>query len=148
MARTKSKILIIDDDPVITAIYRKQFPPKDFTVEVAHDAATGVVALNAFEPDLVLLDLNMPGRGGFELLGKLRAVPKFKDLPIIVITGEPKDSQLFDSVTQSAVTGVMHKSEWSPAAVFEAVTWALGAHTPAARAMPAAVTNPRPPPRK
>jgi two-component system, chemotaxis family, chemotaxis protein CheY len=125
MPKHNQRILIVDDDPVIGAIYRKKFEASGFVVQVSEDATSAVAAIAAFKPIIVLLDLNMPGRNGVELLQNLRAVPKYRDLAVVVVTSEPADSPKLAQVTQSGVTGVMRKDEWSPEAVLEAVKWAM-----------------------
>lgn len=118
-------MLIIDDDPVIAAIYRKKFLGAHFQVEIAANAATGAAAILSFQPDIVLLDLNLGARSGLELLRDLRAVPKFRSLPIVVITAEPEDSPMLRAAQASSVTGVLRKEEWSVESVLTAVDWAL-----------------------
>lgn len=117
------KVLIIDDDPVITAIYEKQFSAR-YRVKVAHDPIQGFVALQTFGPDVVLLDLKLPFRSGMEWLASVRKIEQFRALPVVVVTGEPPDSPLVRSATQSLATGVLFKSEWDPGAVAAAVAWA------------------------
>jgi CheY-like chemotaxis protein len=120
---TPLKVLIVDDDPVITAIYEKQFRSR-YTVKVAHDPIEGFVALQVFKPDVVLLDLKMPFRSGMDWLTGIRKIEQFRDLPVVVVTGEPADSPLVRSAMQSVATGVLFKSEWDPGAVLAAVAWA------------------------
>ena len=122
----KSRLLIIDDDPVIAAIYRKKFEATgNFVVDTALDATQGASSILASLPDIVLLDLNLGARSGLDLLRDLRAVAKFRDLPIVVITGEPEDSPMLAAASASSVTGVLRKDEWSVDAVLSAVDWAL-----------------------
>ena len=125
MPRKAPRLLIIDDDPVIAAIYRKKFVDARFEVEIAPDAAKGAAAILTFQPDIVLLDLNLGARSGLDLLRDLRAVPKFRDLPIVVITAEPEGSPTLAQARASAVTGVLRKEEWSVESVLTAVDWAL-----------------------
>ena len=117
------KVLIIDDDPVITAIYEKQFSAR-CTVRCAHDPIQGFVALQTFKPDVVLLDLQLPFRSGMEWLASVRKNEQFRDLPVVVVTGEPPESPLVRSAMQSLVTGVLFKSEWDPGAALAAIAWA------------------------
>lgn len=117
------KVLIIDDDPVITAIYEKQFSSR-YKVKVAHDPIEGFVALQVFQPDVVLLDLKLPFRSGMEWLAGVRQIEQFRTLPVVVVTGEPPDSPLVKSATHSLATGVLFKSEWDPGAVVAAIAWA------------------------
>ncbi|HZP13175.1 MAG TPA: response regulator [Nevskiaceae bacterium] len=125
MPKRQSRLLIIDDDPVISAVYRKKFLDSGFTVEIAADASRGAASIIASAPDIVLLDLNLGERSGLDLLRDLRSVPKFRDLPIVVITAEPEDSPMLAAANESAVTGVLRKEEWSVEAVLSAVDWAL-----------------------
>ncbi len=125
MPKAFRKILIIDDDPVITAVYRKRFADNGFQVETAVSATAGAFAVHSFQPDIVLLDLNLGSRSGLEFLGNLRSVPKYRDLPVVIVTAEPADSPELLAARQSPVTGVMRKTEWNPEAVYSAVTWAL-----------------------
>jgi two-component system chemotaxis response regulator CheY len=125
MAKKPQRLLIIDDDPVIASIYRKRFVNGGFQVESADSAARGAAAILSFQPDIVLLDLNLGARSGLDLLRDLRAVPKFRELPIVVITAEPEDSPVLAAAQASAVTGVLRKEEWSVEAVLSAVDWAL-----------------------
>lgn len=130
MPKKAPRLLIIDDDPVIAAIYRKKFLDHKFVVDIAESAARGAAAILSFQPDIVLLDLNLGERSGLELLRDLRAVPKFRTLPIVVITAEPLDSPMLAAANASAVTGVLRKEEWSVEAVLSAVDWALGQPLP------------------
>jgi CheY-like chemotaxis protein len=140
MAKKLQRILVVDDDPIITGIYRKKFVDNGFAVEVAADATVAVTALRAFDPDIVLLDLNMPGRGGAELLAKLRAVPRYSSLPVVIVTGEPPDSAQFKAAMAAGATGVIRKEEWGPELVLTMVKWALQQpQRKAARQQPAAV---------
>ena len=117
------KILIIDDDPVMTAIYRKHFETAKFTVQVANDATEGFVALQIFKPDVVLLDLNMPGRNGVQWLNSVRKNPGFKKLPVVMLTAQATGSPLLNAAKDAEVTGVLSKNEWGPDAVVAAVQW-------------------------
>lgn len=125
MPKRQSRLLIIDDDPVIGAIYRKKFVDAGFVVDIAEDASRGAAAILSFQPSIVLLDLNLGERSGLDLLRDLRSVAKFRELPIVVITGEPEDSPMLAAAHDSAVTGVLRKEEWSVEAVLSAVDWAL-----------------------
>lgn len=130
---TPLKVLIIDDDPVITAIYEKQFRTR-YSVKVAHDPIEGFVTLQVFKPDVVLLDLKLPFRSGMEWLAGVRKLDQFRDLPVIVVTGEPPESPLVRAASQSLATGVLFKSEWDPGAVLAAVAWAARRRDPHPRA--------------
>lgn len=81
-----TKIAIIEDDSVINQMYRMKFEATGFQVEVADNGARGVAMVEAFHPDLILLDLGMPEMAGDEALKKIRALPAHKETPVIILT--------------------------------------------------------------
>lgn len=87
----RPRILIIDDDRELATMLAEFLGHEGFDVSLRHDAAAPVVASGAEAPDLVVLDVMLPGRNGFALLRELRAsAPR---LPIVMLTarGEPVD---------------------------------------------------------
>src|ERR1051326_6529770 len=121
---SQTKVLIIDDDPVITAIYEKQFRVARYDVKVANDPIAGFVALQAFLPDVILLDLKMPLRSGMEWLPRVRQNEQFRSIPVVVVAAEAPNSPLVRAASESLVTGVLFKNEWDPGAVVAAIGWA------------------------
>ena len=73
---TSSKVLIIDDDPFIVDMYAIKLKGDGFSVETAHDGAEGLKKIQEYKPDLVLLDVVMPGMDGFGVLEALRVGPR------------------------------------------------------------------------
>src|SRR5512140_618230 len=67
-----SKILVIDDEPSITSLISAYLKPEGYEVQTAADGITGLKAVRSFKPDLVILDLMLPGMDGMELLAALR----------------------------------------------------------------------------
>ena len=81
------KVLIIDADEAVAAIYRTQIEAAGYDVEVALDGETGFHDLYTINPDALLLDLLLPGGlSGSEILKKTRAQKKFEKIPILVFT--------------------------------------------------------------
>lgn len=81
-------ILVVDDDPAILAVIRMLLRKEGFLVRTAQ---SGAEALNLFSesvPDIIVLDLIMPGMNGAEVVKKLRA--RDPDLPIVMLTGYPE----------------------------------------------------------
>lgn len=119
------RVLLIDDDPVITALYERHLQRAGFAAAVANDSVEGFVKLQIFQPDVVLLDLNMPYRSGAEWLSQLRGTAKYSHLPVVIVTGLPADSPEVKSATESGATNVLFKNQSSPEAVIAAVSWAV-----------------------
>ena len=65
-----------------------------YTAEVVNDAAEAVAVAERFTPDVVLLDLMMPGLDGSEVAARLHSVPRFHDLPIIFLTAAVKKQEV------------------------------------------------------
>jgi CheY-like chemotaxis protein len=121
---TMNKVLLIDDDPVITAVYQKQFAARNYEVEVANDGEKGLEAVKRFRPDAVLLDLSMPNVNGVQWLNEVRRDERFKNLPVVVFTSGTVGWQV-KAVRNSDVTYVLSKEGTEPKQVVAAVTNAL-----------------------
>lgn len=81
-----TKIAIIEDDPVINQMYRMKFEADGFEVQIADNGERGVALVEGFQPDLILLDLQMPSMNGAEALSAIRAHNWGKDIPVIILT--------------------------------------------------------------
>lgn len=88
----KSKrILVVDDAVFITAVIEATLSQAEYQVSIAHSAEEAMVKLGEAAPDLILLDVIMPGMSGFELCEMLRNNPKYRLIPIIIITGQGQE---------------------------------------------------------
>lgn len=81
-----TKIAIIEDDPVINQMYRMKFEADGFDVQIADNGKRGVALVEEFEPNIILLDLQMPNMNGAEALKEIRAHDWGKDIPVIILT--------------------------------------------------------------
>src|SRR5580700_10597524 len=83
-----SRVLHIEDDPRNRLLVRKLLAPEGHEVIDATDGLEGVRSALAQRPDLVLVDLNIPGLDGFEVTLRLRGEPTLAGVPIVAITAE------------------------------------------------------------
>jgi CheY-like chemotaxis protein len=81
------KILCIDDDWSLLRVLRVKLQVHGFVPLTASDGPTGLALAAAARPALVVVDLMMPGLDGFEVCRQLRADPRTRDIPLIVLTG-------------------------------------------------------------
>ncbi len=81
-----TKIAIVEDDAVISQMYRMKFEADGFEVQLANNGKRGVALVEAFLPDLILLDLQMPEMDGVEALEIIRKHDWGKDIPVIILT--------------------------------------------------------------
>lgn len=87
------KILIADDDTFFQKFYSSQLREKGYEVDVATNGLEAIDKLKSFHPDLMLLDIIMPEKDGFEVLAEKMADPSLKKIPVIVFStlGQEKD---------------------------------------------------------
>jgi DNA-binding response OmpR family regulator len=77
------RVLVVDDDETVRDVVRRYLEVAGFTVDVAGDGAEGLARFSAREPDLVVLDVMMPGINGLEVCKRLRQVSQ---VPIVMLT--------------------------------------------------------------
>ena len=92
------KILIIDDDPVIVKYLQAVFSDNGYATCSAANAADGLAMVRTEEPDLITLDLEMPGEWGPRFYRKLRKDKVYRDIPVVVISGIDGDHAIKDAV--------------------------------------------------
>jgi two-component system alkaline phosphatase synthesis response regulator PhoP len=84
-----TKILVIDDEPAIINLVSAYLKPEGYEVYTAADGNAGLKAARAFQPDLILLDLMLPGMDGIELLSRLR---RESDVYVIMLTARSDET--------------------------------------------------------
>lgn len=84
----KRKILIIDDEPnYCLAVQRALSLKGHFEFEIASNGKIGVSIAKKFIPDIILLDIMMPGMSGLQVLEKLKSNPKTESIPVCILSG-------------------------------------------------------------
>ena len=79
-------LLVIDDDPLAHDLVKRKLRADAYNIVSALDGADGLIKARDQRPDLILLDILMPGKDGWTVLAELRADPDLSDIPIIVIS--------------------------------------------------------------
>jgi two-component system, OmpR family, alkaline phosphatase synthesis response regulator PhoP len=82
----KQKILVVDDEEDILEVLRYNLEKEGFEVATASDGNTGISLAKTFEPNLIILDIMMPGMDGIEVCQKLRSLPQFAHTVIAFLT--------------------------------------------------------------
>lgn len=90
---SQKKILIVEDDNFLRSLTAKRLEKEGYTVAVAVDGESALATAKDEKPDLILLDLLLPGLDGFAVLGKLKADADLKKVPVIVFSnlGQKED---------------------------------------------------------
>ncbi len=91
---TKKKILLVEDEPFLSSLLELKLSQEGFQIEKAMDGEEAFVMLESFQPDLILLDLILPKRNGFEFLEMLRNDPRFSKTPVIITSNLGQDSDI------------------------------------------------------
>ena len=82
-----AKVLVIDDEPQTTTYFTTVLSDHGFSACAANSADEGLSQLEAWRPDLILLDLVMPTRTGITLFNKIKRDERYQDIPVIIVTG-------------------------------------------------------------
>jgi two-component system, OmpR family, alkaline phosphatase synthesis response regulator PhoP len=88
----KGTILVIDDEKDLTELVRYNLQKEGFIVRCARDGEAGLASASGDTPDLVLVDLMMPGMDGLEVCRRLRSDPRTAAVPIIMLTAKSGES--------------------------------------------------------
>lgn len=81
-----ASILVVDDDPDLRELVSSRLWRAGYAITTAPDGDSALAAIAAEKPDLVVLDVMMPGRSGLDVCRELRADPGTADLPILILT--------------------------------------------------------------
>jgi DNA-binding response OmpR family regulator len=92
----QTKILVIDDDQDVHAVVKKILEPKSYEVISAYDGFEGLRKVVEERPDLIILDVIMPGKHGFDVCHELKTDEKyhfFSNIPVLMLTVYPEDRE-------------------------------------------------------
>ncbi|NJC88431.1 MAG: response regulator [Desulfuromonas sp.] len=139
---TQQRILIAEDHQPLAESLLQLLKNRGYQAEHAADGIAALRAIAAAPPDLLILDLKLPGLHGVELLKKLRQSPRTTQLPVIIVSGAYKGDQYHQAAAALGVRSYLEKP-------FKAgdLLAAIGPHLPAAPAAAQAAAPPAPPPR-
>src|ERR1044072_5474048 len=97
---TKKKILLVEDDTALAAVYKSRLEPEGFEIHEVNNGEEALSAAIQFKPDLILLDAMMPKISGFDVLDILRNTPDTAGIRVIMLTAlsQPKDKERAESL--------------------------------------------------
>jgi two-component system chemotaxis response regulator CheY len=78
----------VDDDPVVHMLYKRHLEREGFELLMAEDGVEALSVVVQTKPDLIVMDIMMPGQDGLATLRKLKADETMRDVPVIVITAD------------------------------------------------------------
>ncbi len=112
IAKSSKKILLVEDDAFLHKVLSQRLKEEGFDVTVAMDGETAVANARDLHPDIVLLDLILPKKSGFEVLTEIRALPGGGKIPVVVLSnlGQQED---IDQVKKLGVKDYLVKADHS-----------------------------------
>lgn len=114
------KIVIIDDDPMLSDMYSRKLKEEGYSVFAASNGEEGVKLIQSEKPDLVLLDIVMPDGDGFFVLDKLKADKDSQSIPVIMLTNLSSIEDREESSKRGAVD-YFTKAENTPTQLAEKI---------------------------
>jgi len=121
----KKKILLIEDEQIIIEILAKKLKEEGYDVVVAMNGNQGLEKMRRQTPDVILLDMVMPEKGGMEVLEEMRKDKSLKKIPVIIISNSGQPVEL-DRAKELGVSDWLVKTEFDPEEVIEKVKKQVG----------------------
>ncbi len=113
---TTHKILLVEDDPFLLDMYSTKFKEVGFNIVVAQDGEMGLVKAKEELPDLILLDIVLPKKDGFEVLKQLKSDNQTAKIPVILLTNLGLDSDIKRGLELGAQSYII-KAHFTPTEV-------------------------------
>ncbi len=99
------RVLVVDDEPVIRALVAAGLQTDDLQVTGVADGFSAIASVEETAPDLVLVDMGLPGIDGREVLRRLRMNPETASIPVLLLTGlEPEEATGADGIVHKPFT--------------------------------------------
>ncbi|VAW78200.1 twitching motility protein PilH [hydrothermal vent metagenome] len=97
-----AQILIIDDSPTEAHVLKGMLEKHGFDIETAENGAKGIERAREIKPDLILMDVVMPGLNGFQATRQLTRDSETKDIPVIIVTTKDQETDRVWGLRQGA----------------------------------------------
>jgi len=119
------KILLIEDEELIIKLLGKKLASIGYEVSLAMDGQEGLEKMKKIRPDLVLLDIIMPRKGGFEVMEEMRKDPGLAKIPVIIISNSGQPLEL-DRAKKLGAADWLVKTEFDPKEVVNKIKKHIG----------------------
>jgi|EndMetStandDraft_2_1072991.scaffolds.fasta_scaffold1115924_1 DNA-binding response OmpR family regulator len=95
-------ILVVEDNPLIAKLVRLGLEHSGYAVLVVNDGNAALLAAHEYRPDLILLDVLLPGASGFVVLEELKADPATEAIPVFMLTGQSDGASILKGLNSGA----------------------------------------------
>ncbi|HYF14060.1 MAG TPA: response regulator [Phycisphaerales bacterium] len=106
------RVLVVDDMAIFREPIQLALRAAGYDVATAADGVQAIAAISNRRPDVILLDINMPGMNGVSLLRRLRATPSLASIPVLVLSANADAAQI-KAAMHLGVSGYLQKSQFS-----------------------------------
>ncbi len=118
------KILIIEDDKFLRELITQKLVKEDFEISEAVDGEEGIKKIKEEKPDLVLLDLILPGIDGFEVLSRMKKESTLAPIPVIILSNLGQKDDVEKGLKMGAVDYLI-KAHFTPGEIIDKIKAAL-----------------------
>lgn len=124
MPKDQKKILIIEDDKFLRELIVQKLTKEGFEIAEAIDGEKGLKKTKEGRPDLILLDLILPGIDGFKVLSQIKEDPVLAEIPVIILSNLGQKEDVEKGLNLGAVDYLI-KAHFTPAEIIEKIKKAL-----------------------
>ncbi len=114
------KILIVEDDKFLRELIVKKLAKEGYEVSEAIDGEEGIKKIKSEKPDLILLDLILPGMDGFEVLSKMKDDPLLSSIPVIILSNLGQKEDVEKGLKLGAIDYLI-KAHFTPGEIIEKI---------------------------
>jgi CheY-like chemotaxis protein len=119
------KILIVEDEEVLINVLKKKLIREGYDISVAKNGVEGLTKMKKDRPDLILLDIIMPEKGGFEVMEEMAKDEDLKDIPVIIISNSGQPVEI-EKAERLGADDWLIKTEFDPQEVLDKVIKQIG----------------------
>jgi two-component system alkaline phosphatase synthesis response regulator PhoP len=120
MANKEISVLIVEDDTMISNMYKLKLENDGYRVITADNGADGLTAAKEKKPDIVLLDIILPQLDGFSVLKEIKGEEKTRKIPVVMLTNLGTEEDI-EKGKQFGAEGYIVKANYTPAQVSEEI---------------------------
>ncbi|HXF45724.1 MAG TPA: response regulator [Burkholderiaceae bacterium] len=102
MAADKRKVLIADDEPNIVTALEFLLKRAGYEVRSATNGEEALALVESYQPDLVLIDIMMPGKSGYEVCQRMRERPEWRHIKIVMVTAKGREAEVSKGLSLGA----------------------------------------------
>ena len=114
------KILVVEDDKFLRELITQKLAREGYDVKEAVDGEEGVVKVKEEKPDVILLDLILPGIDGFEVLAKIKEDPEVENIPVVILSNLGQRDDVERGLKLGAVDFLI-KAHFTPGEIIEKI---------------------------